>query len=104
MKTLIMGILAASTVAIALPAAAQNIDGREYRQEARIHQGVRTGQLTPFEANRLQRREFALHRQEARMRYRDYGHLTYRDRYVLEHREHRDSHAIYRLRHNARYW
>jgi hypothetical protein len=103
MKTLILGLLAASTVAIALPAAAQSVDAREHRQEARIQAGERTGQLTPRETYRLQRQEGSIRRQEHRMRTRDYGHLTWHDHRVLEHRLNRESRHIHRLRHNARF-
>jgi hypothetical protein len=38
---------------MATPALARNIDGRLHRQAARISQGVRSGELTRHEANRL---------------------------------------------------
>lgn len=102
MKTLIMGLIAATTVATALPAAAQVVDQREHRQDARIDAGVRQGQLNPREAYRVDRREMAIHRQEHRMRARHDGRLTQHDRHVLNHRLNRESRQIERLRHNGR--
>jgi len=105
MKSLILGLAgltAAASLAAALPAAAQTVDQREQNQAVRIHEGVRTGALTPGEAARLHAREARLHRYEARVRFRHNGRLTPHARRVLTRMENRDSHAIYRLKHNAR--
>jgi hypothetical protein len=102
MKSLILGLAAAASLAAALPAAAQTVDQREHNQAARIEQGVRTGALTPGETARLHAREARLHRYEARVRYRHSARLTPHARRVLTHMERRDSHAIYRLKHNQR--
>lgn len=102
MKSLILGLAAAATVAAALPAAAQTIDAREHHQAARIEQGVRSGALTPGEARHLHRREMRLHRFEVRARFRHGGYLTRHDRRVLHRIANRDSRAIYRLKHNGR--
>ncbi len=69
-KTLILGLAAAASLAAALPAAAQPIDAREHNQAVRVEQGVRSGALTPGEAFRLHRREARLHRVEAQVRFR----------------------------------
>ena len=102
MKTLILGLAAAASLAAALPAAAQGVDAREHNQAARIEQGVRSGELTPREAFRLHRREMQLHRYESRVRFHHDGRLTPHARRVLTRMENRDSHAIYRLKHNDR--
>jgi Ni/Co efflux regulator RcnB len=102
MKSLILGLAAAATLAAALPAAAQSVDQREHNQAVRIHEGVRSGALTPGEAARLHAREVRLHRVEARARYRHGGVLTPHARRVMARMEHRDSRAIYRLKHNGR--
>lgn len=102
MKTLILGLAAAASLAAALPAAAQTIDAREHHQAVRIQQGVRSGALTPGEAARLHAREARLHRFEAAVRFRHHGHLTPHARRVLTRMENRDSAAIYRLKHNGR--
>ena len=101
MKTLILGLAAAASVAAALPAAAQTVDQREHLQAERIQQGERSGALTPGEARRLHYREARLHRFEARARFRHGGYLTRHDRRVMNRMENRDSRAIYRLKHNG---
>jgi Ni/Co efflux regulator RcnB len=103
MKKIILAIAAIATVGVAVPAAAQPVDQREHRQEQRIRQGERSGALTDREARRLQHRETRLHRTEARMRWRNGGHLTPQQRHRLHRMENRDSRAIHRLRHNHRH-
>ena len=78
------------------------IDAREAEQQRRIQQGINSGALTPGEAARLERRESSIERQEQRMRARDGGELTRRDREVLNERLDRTSRAIYHDKHNAR--
>ena len=102
MKTLILGLAAAASLAAALPVAAQPIDAREHNQTVRIEQGERSGALTRGEAARLDAREARLHRTEARVRFRHGGYLTSHARRVVARMENRDSHAIYRLKHNHR--
>jgi hypothetical protein len=102
MKTLILGLAAAASIAAALPAAAQPVDAREHNQAERIQQGERSGALTPNEARALHRKEFRVRRFEAVARARHGGYLTRHDRKVLARMQNRDSHAIYRLKHNAR--
>jgi Ni/Co efflux regulator RcnB len=102
MKKIILAIAAIATVGVAVPAAAQPVDQREHRQEQRIRQGERSGALTDREARRLQHRETRLHRTEARMRWRNGGHLTPQQRHRLHRMENRDSRAIHRLKHNGR--
>ena len=83
-------------------AQAQAVDQRHYDQQHRIEQGERSGSLAPGEARRLERQQGRIDRTEARMRYRHGGHLTYRERMRLHHRENRASHHIYRAKHNGR--
>jgi len=91
-----------------LPAYAQSsgsttgagIDQRESNQQARIQQGINSGALTPGEAGRLEHREQSIANQEQRMRARDGGELTAKDRAVLNNRLNRTSNAIYRDKHN----
>ncbi|HJP68822.1 MAG TPA: hypothetical protein VJ846_07955 [Sphingomicrobium sp.] len=102
MKKSILVLAALATAGAAVPAAAQNIHQRQVRQEQRIRQGERTGQLTPAEARHLQLTEMRLHRTEARLRWRGGGHLTWQERRRLQAMERRDSAEIYRLKHNYR--
>ena len=78
------------------------IDQREANQQQRIQQGINSGALTPGETNRLEKREQSIANQEQRMRARDGGQLTARDRAVLNNRLNRTSNAIYRDKHNGK--
>ena len=86
----------------AVSASAQNLNQRQYQQEQRIRQGERSGQLTPAEARRLQYMEMRLQRTEARLRWRNGGHLSWQERRHLQAMERSDSAEIYRLKHNYR--
>ena len=83
-------------------AQAQTVDQRHYDQQRRIEQGERSGALTPREARHAERQQGRIDRTEARMRDRHGGHLTYRDRLRLQHRENRASRHIWRAKHNGR--
>jgi hypothetical protein len=102
MKTLILSLIAAATLAGALPAMAQPIPAREQMQQQRIEQGARTGALTPRATMRLQRREMATHRLAVRLREEHGGRLTRHDRMVVHHALNRDSRAINRMKHDGR--
>lgn len=100
-RLIIAAALAATTLAGALPASAQ-VNMRQDNQAARIEQGVRTGQVTPGEANRLERQQGRIARTEYRMRTRNGGRLTSYQRRKLAKRQMRASRHIYRARHNMR--
>jgi len=102
MKMTIVALASLAALGTAVPASAQHLDQRQYRQEQRIRQGERSGQLTPAEARRLQFLEARLHRTEARMRWRNGGRLTPYERRRLASMEQRDNREIYQLKHNWR--
>lgn len=102
MRKLIIGLGAIAILGTSVSALAQPINQRERRQEHRIRQGERSGQLTPMEARRLQYLEMRLHRTEARMRMENGGRLSPWQRRHLQQMADRDSAAIYRLKHNYR--
>ena len=77
---------------------ARGIDGREAYQQRRINQGVRSGQLTPEEFNRLQREQARIRGAEARM-WAD-GRLDPRERARLNAMLDRSGRDIYRAGHN----
>ncbi len=92
--------LALSTT-VAMCQTQPTIQQRKNHQQARIAQGVRSGQLTPRETAHLEGREASINRQERSMRRADNGHLTRADRATLNRRQNRTSRAIYRDKHNA---
>jgi uncharacterized membrane protein YebE (DUF533 family) len=74
------------------------IDHRQVRQEARIHQGVRSGELTKRETMRLQAGE--RHIQRMKMRAKADGVVTPTERARIGRAQNRESRRIYRLKHN----
>src|SRR3569833_4521293 len=86
--------------ALLLPIAAQAkpeaINKRWNNQQHRIDRGIKSGQLTPREAARLERREDRFRRQEHRYRKHDHGLLTVGEHRRLEREENHMSHSIYR--------
>lgn len=99
MKILILAAAIAGIALGALPAAAQPVGVREHRQQRRIDQGVRSGELTHREAYRLERQQARIDRSVARDR-RTGGHLSYAERRRLAYRQDRASRAIYRQKHD----
>ncbi len=107
MNRLILGLAAFASLAAAMPAIttaanAQTVGQREVNQQNRIQQGVASGRLTPGETRHMETREARLTARTDRMRARDDGHLSGRDRVALQRQENRDSRAIYRTKHNGR--
>jgi len=110
MTTLKSKFIAASVVlgALAAPLAASadpyynhhSVNGRWNHQQYRIDNGIRSGELSPWETARIERREAELRRQEAIDRARHGGHLTYAERRRLEREENNLSHYIYREKHD----
>ncbi len=76
-----------------------SINHRETRQQKRIRQGVKSGELTAKETYKLERQQYKLRRTEARYRRSGDG-LTARERYRLQRQENRTSRAIYRQKHD----
>src|SRR2546423_3245806 len=76
--------LAAAGFVLTLPTQAQEtvIHERKENQQDRIAQGVKSGQLTPKETARLEKKEVALNRETRNMRRRNDGKLTPRDKKI----------------------
>ena len=90
--------------ALSLPAFAQNttpqIDQRQATQERRIEQGVRSGELTPREAARVERGQARI-RQMERQALAD-GHISRRERAAIDREQDKQNQLIARLKHNDR--
>jgi hypothetical protein len=76
------------------------INNRQQRQQRRINQGVRSGQLTKNEAHHLRADERKI-RTDKRMAKAD-GKVTSAERKHLRREENQTSRAIYRKKHNDR--
>ena len=95
-------LAAALAVSISLPALAAEVDRRQGNQQARIAEGVQSGQLTPRETARLERKEAKTRREIRRDRAANGGKLTPAERAKINHEEDRTSRQIYREKHNDR--
>jgi uncharacterized membrane protein YebE (DUF533 family) len=97
-------LVALLAAGVALPVLAQStpvIDQREANQQARIQQGVASGQLTPGEAARLEKGQQHVDNMEARAKAD--GVVTAKERARIAHAQNVQSRKIHRLKHNARH-
>lgn len=94
-------ILAALAVVITVPAfaATPRVDAREHHQQARIYNGVASGELTRPETRRLAAGQVHLNRVESRAK--SDGVVTHRERAHLQHEANQQSRRIYRQKHDA---
>jgi|SRR5689334_23553153 len=95
-----------SLIAAALmisPLSAGEIQRREVRQQKRIAQGVKSGQLTPGETAKLEHKEAKLNREIRNDRQANGGKLTPKDRRQINHQQNKISRQIYRDKHNGRH-
>lgn len=96
----------AFAVALALPGSARaqdrtpHLNKRQENQQDRIDQGIKSGQLTRGEADRLEAREGRL--QANKLEDKAKGPMTRKERVRLNRQANRDSRAIYRAKHNKR--
>jgi hypothetical protein len=88
------------SVATASAQSRWNINGRERRQQQRIYNGVRSGELTRHETYRLEREQVHINQQEARFRRSGDG-LSPRELLILEREQNRASRDIYRQKHDG---
>jgi hypothetical protein len=116
-KTLFRFVFAAVMIAGILPMTGlaqgnrcrrnDNINRREYYQRDRIRDGIRSGELTRGEANRLINQQRRIESYERRSRLDD-GRLDYRERQRLDQMLDRSGRDIYREKHDRqdrdRYW
>ena len=90
------------TPAFAAPARnPRGINARQQRQTQRIRQGIKSGDVTRGEANRLRGDEAAV-RAEERVYRKSGGGLSPAERKDLENDLNKNSREIYRVKHNDR--
>jgi hypothetical protein len=102
MKRMTEAVLAAM-LGISLAAGAAEVDRREKRQQERIAEGVQSGQLTPRETARLERKEARIDREIRRDRAANGGTLTPAERRRINRQQNRVSRQIYREKHDAQH-
>jgi hypothetical protein len=91
--------LALVMVAGSASAGTPRLDQREQHQRARIHNGVRSGELTRRETRHLAAGQVHLRRAEARAK--SDGVVTARERARLQHEANQQSRRIHRQKHDA---
>ena len=79
------------------------VERRQQRQQARISQGIRDGQLTANEAANLRTKEAKLQTEKRRMRESHGGKLTTEDRAKLNRQQNRLSKEIDHQKHDAQH-
>jgi len=106
LRTVLTAVAATVSLAcVAVPAMAQTawqashprraeVNGRLALQNARIHQQVRSGQISHAKAARLHRADHRIRMQERRMAARQGSHITRRQQARLNRRENRVSRRI----------
>ena len=90
-------VLGASAVSMA---GTRGINSREYREQQRINQGIRSGELTRREARRLEA-GLARIRIDERYARSSGGGISPRERARLERELNRESRGIYRQKHDG---
>jgi hypothetical protein len=96
-------VILVSVLGISLAAGAAEVDRREQRQQDRIAEGVKSGELTPVETARLERKEARIHREIQRDRAANGGTLTPAERRRINRQQNRASRQIYREKHDAQH-
>jgi len=95
-------ILAAVMAALALPVAAQTntplVDKRQANQDARIQQGVQSGQLTPKETAKLEKGQAKVQKMEDKAKAD--GKVTPKERTRLAKAQNKQSRKIYKEKHD----
>lgn len=104
MKPLFVSMILAGMATLWMSTSAQaspldpGVNVRQHHQQQRIGQGVRSGELTPAEARRLEREQRHIRREERR--YKADGTLTPAERADLQHDLNRASRHIYNEKHD----
>jgi len=99
-------VIGCAVLGVAAPAAAgphqgRGVNAREHRQAQRIHQGVKSGEITPAEKDKLKADEAGVRAEERVYRQSGDG-LNARERHDLEKDLNKTSREIYRAKHNDR--
>ena len=102
MKRIVSILLSVAFVlGLGLSAMAQKtpvVDNREKRQQKRIKQGVKSGELTRKEAVKLEAGQAKTHAMEAKAK--SDGKVTVKERAKLQRRENKTSRRIYKQKHD----
>ena len=98
--TMVAAAIALLGLTVPYLAEAGEIKDREARQQKRIEQGVKSGQLTAGETTRLEKEQGKI--EADREKALADGKMTKKEKAKLTREQNRASRDIYRLKHNAR--
>lgn len=99
MKMMLIAVMAGlAALTVTVPAEAQ-VNERQWTQQGRIWQGYRSGELTTYEALRLQNRQRRINRYETRSRWDGRG-LSAHERARISRMQNRASRNIYWQKHD----
>jgi hypothetical protein len=103
MKKVILATVTAAILSVSLPADEREgkIQQRKENQQARIAQGVKSGQLTAGETARLEKRESNVNKEIRADRAANDGKLTAAERQQINRQQNRMSKSIYKDKHNG---
>jgi hypothetical protein len=76
------------------------VNAREQNQQNRIANGVKSGELTPKETQKLEKQQGHIQNQEKKDMAKDNGHLTKADQAKLNKEQNKASKNIYDKKHN----
>ena len=96
----LMALVAIGLTSVTAQTATPRATKRQFKQQARIHQGVKSGELTPVEKRRLQRQQLRI-QHDKRVAKSD-GVVTRSERARIAREQNRASKRIYRMKHNDR--
>lgn len=100
---MVKGLILAGVIAVsAAGVGAATVNQRELEQQLRIREGIRSGQLTRYEAARLEAEQAAIRVEEWRYRHSS-GGLSARERADLRRDLDRASRDIYRQKQDAQH-
>jgi WXXGXW repeat (2 copies) len=78
------------------------VNARQDRQQNRINQGVKSGQLTPGETKHIENNETKIHDEAKTDRQENGGKLTGAEHKQIEHQQNKESKQINKDKHNAK--
>lgn len=83
-------------------AAFASVNRRQFNQQQRIGNGVKSGQLTPGETAHLEHQEAGIHQEVHNDRAANGGKLTPQEHKQVEHQQNKESREIYRDKHDEK--
>jgi len=107
-STIKISFLTAALACLTLPVIAQNaptgeaIRDRQENQQDRIKQGVKSGELSPQEAKRLERNHQRINREIRHDRAANGGKLTSQEKRQITRQQNHESRAIYQQKHDKK--